>query len=452
MQNSAENIEKKKPPNKYWVNLKKVWAEVKPDLVKIKNRLISRFPGITPYKNKIKQNRTYKKISMFYDSHPNWFTRKKVIITILIVSAGVIVHFIPWKYLLMGSQSVTAVEVTEETVPVYLNYVGTTSSVRLVDIRARVEGFLVERAFIEGDFVKEGDLMYVIDPREYEAALEKAKGQLLMDEAQLAFANEEVERYKILVEKDYVTQEFFDQKVTAAKEAAAAVDSSRAQVDSAKLNLGYCRMYSPLDGQVGRTFVHVGNLVGAAGQDTKLATVVQLDPIYVYFSPSDQEYRKIVDYKKKGKLSVTLKFDDGTAYPYQGEVDFANNVVETGTSTVKMRAVIRNPDQILLPGVYVDVNLYVAEESGTLLVPEQALAEDQGGPYVLVVDKDKKVSERSVVTGASYQGMRTIKKGLKKGEYVIVEGMQLVKPGQKVDSKIVSIKEIQGKAGKEEEK
>ena len=335
---------------------------------------------------------------------------------------------------------VTVAKVVLKTVPVHINYVSTTESVKKEELRARVEGFLEERRFKEGDDIKKGDLVYVIERAPYQAELEGSLAQLAKDKAALAFALEQVKRYAPLAEKDFVTQEAFDDYQTKAKEAAASVKADRAKIKQDRLNLGYCTMYSPIDGRVGRTLVNVGNLVGAGGQKTHLATVVQLDPIYVYFSPSVEEVYTILKFNKKGTPSVDLILSDGSVFPYPGKVDFIDNTANQETNTVNMRAVVPNPEKMLLPGIYVQARLFLCELPDTPLIPEQAVAEDQGGLYVLVVGKENKVEHRKVNSRWTYDGQQIIEKGLKEGEKVIIAGMQMVRPGMVVKPKLASEK------------
>lgn len=315
-----------------------------------------------------------------------------------------------------------------KTVPLWLKYIGTTAAVKSVDIRARVEGFLMKRNFKEGTVVKKDDLIYVIDPRPYQAELERNLAQLAKDEAALAFAREQVRRYKGLAEEDFVAREKLDDFRSQEKQAAAALEADRAAIKQARLDLGYCTIRAPLEGCIGRTLVHVGNLVGA-GERTKLATIVKLDPIYVYFSPSVEDLLKIFRHKQEGALPVKLAFSDGEPYPHQGKVDFIDNTADKNTSTITVRAVFPNPDGRLRPGMYMNVSLFVTEIPDTVLVPQKAVGEDQGGTYVYLVGPDNKVEERQVTTGFVFEGRQVIWKGLKAGERVIVEGLQTVRPG-----------------------
>ena len=332
--------------------------------------------------------------------------------------------------------TVSVEEVVLQTVPVHLKYVATTESVKTVDIRARVEGFLEKRRFVEGADVNKGDIIFVIEKAPYEAELEMSLAQLAKDKAALAFANDQVKRYKPLAEQDFVTQESLDDYVTQAREAAAAVKADLAQIKQNKLNLGYCTMYSPLNGRIGRTLVNVGNLVGAGGQDTKLATIVQLDPLYVYFSPSEKDLRLIMKYRQETDMPVDIILSDGTKHPYPGKVDFIDNTADPKANTINMRVVISNPDKTLLPGIYVQADLFLCDVPDTPLISEKAIAEDQSGSYVYVVGKGNKVEKRIVEVGFVYNHQKIIWKGLKAGEKVIVGGLQMIRPGMTVQPKM----------------
>jgi RND family efflux transporter MFP subunit len=368
----------------------------------------------------------------------SWFTWPKLVIIgfILIVALAYCYYLEMMKE--MMKPTVTVAKVKKETVPVYIDFVGNTVSKKTVDIRARVEGFLAKRNFVEGDDVKKGDLLYVIDKRPFEASLAQAKGQLARDQASLAFALEQVKRYKPLAEKDYVSQESYDNYVTQANELKAAVKSDRAAVKQAELNLSWCTMYAPFSGRIGRTLVNVGNLVGAAGQDTKLATLVMLDPIFVYFSPSDEQYYTIMKYMEKGDLKVEITLADGTKFEPEGTLNFVDNEVNNNTSTVAMRGIFRNPTKSLLPGVYVDTKLYL-DKTEALLIPEKALSVDQGGQFVMIVKSNDEVRRSYVETGAPYGEWRAITKGVKEGEEVIVEGQVMVQVGTKVHTKDMAV-------------
>ncbi len=335
--------------------------------------------------------------------------------------------------------TVTVCKALQKTVPVFFDYIGSTESVRSVDIRARVEGFLASRKFVEGDEVKQGAVVFVIDKRPFEAALGKSLGQMARDKAQVDFTRLQMERYRLLAAQDFVSKEKYDDWATQYEEALAAVAADKAQVVQDRLNLSWCTMTSPLDGRIGITYVHVGNLVGA-GEDTKLATIVQLDPIYVYFSPSVNQLQTILKYKKQAPM-VKILFPDGTEHPYAGTLDFVNNQADRGTSTVMLRAVVPNPEKTLLPGQYVTAHLFVTDAPDVILVPKPAVSEDQRGSYVYVVDKQNKIEYRPVEASHEYKQYRVIKKGLKQGESVVIDGQQKVRPGLAVKTETASSQE-----------
>ncbi|MFA4873921.1 MAG: efflux RND transporter periplasmic adaptor subunit [bacterium] len=319
-----------------------------------------------------------------------------------------------------------------KSVPYTQDFVANTVALSIVDIRARVEGFLTQKAFEEGADVNEGALIFEIDEAPFKAKLDQAQAQLAQDEAALAFANEQVRRYAPLADKDYVSREDYDNYRTKADEAKAAVEADRAAVEQANLNLGYCKMYSPISGRVGRMLVNVGNLVGAGGQDTKLAVIVQLDPMYVYFAPSSRDAAAIIDKREKGKVEVEVLMPDGKPFEHKGVIDFVDNTVDQKTSTVSMRAVVPNPEKTLLPGLYLQARVELGVHPDAVLVPEQAIAEDQQGDYVMIVKDDNTVEQRHITAGDRIEGARIVDKGIDGGESVIISGLQLVRPGSQV--------------------
>ena len=330
---------------------------------------------------------------------------------------------------------VTVAPVQKETVPVYLSYIGSTASVRTVDIRARVEGFLDVRNFVEGDDVTEGQILYIIDQRPFEAALAKSRAQLAKDRAAAGFAKVQMERYRDLVKDDFVSREKYDDWRTQYEEAVAAVALDKAQIVKDELNLSWCTMYAPLDGRIGATLVHVGNLVGTIGNDTKLATIVKLDPIWVYFSPSVEDLATIRKYQKEKNPPVEIVLQDGSKHAYTGKLDFTNNQADQSTSTVALRAVVPNPEKTLLPGEYVTARLFLMNAPNTILVLKQAVSEDQRGTYVYIVDEQNKVEYRAVEVTFDYKKYRVVEKGLTGDEMVIIDGQQKVRAGMTVQVK-----------------
>jgi len=344
-----------------------------------------------------------------------------------------------------AEMTVTVAEVKSETVPLYLDYVGTLQSIESVDINARVEGFLVERAFKDGADVKAGDLLFVIDPRPFEAALIAAKAQLAEDQAALSYAREQVARYKPLVEKDYITRDAYDDYITQATEARAVVEADRANVVQAELDLSYCTMFAPFDGRIGRRLVDVGNLVGAS-EATQLATIVQLDPIYIYFNVAERDIPEVLKQQNTKPLTFSIVLPDESKHPEDGTIDFVDNQVDVTTGTITLRGIVSNSAKTLLPGQYAKVQLLLEEQPDTLVVPQKAVGDQQGNAFVYVVGDDNKVEFRNVTAGASYGEMRIVEKGVKVGEKVIVNGLQKVKPGAAV--KIETQAQVEAEAKK----
>ncbi len=334
---------------------------------------------------------------------------------------------------------VTVTPVLQQSMPVYLDFVGNLRATEEVEIRARVEGYLIKRAFRDGDDINKGDLLFLIDPREYNAELERAQAQLAKDRAALAYARSQVKRYAPLTEQDLSPEDTLENWRTVAKERQGAVKAGEAALKLARLNLSYCTIQAPISGRIGRRLVDVGNLVGA-GEETLLATIMQMDPIYVYFSPSERQIFQISRQNQQGTLKVYLTLSGGGAYPHPGKLDFIDNRVDPATGTITMRAVMPNPDKLLVPGQYANVRLFLGEQPEALLVPERAMGADQGGSYVFVLGPENVVEQRYVQTGLKSQNnLLLVEKGLKKGEQVVVEGMQLLRPGVKVQPKSLSL-------------
>jgi RND family efflux transporter MFP subunit len=333
---------------------------------------------------------------------------------------------------------VTVAPAVQTSVPVYLDYVGTLQATQEVEIRARVKGYLVQRAFQDGADVKEGDLLFLIDPREYEAELARAQAQLARDKASLTYAQSQVRRYGPLTAQDLTPKDTLENFQSLAKEREAAVKAGEAAVKLARLNLGYTTVKAPISGRIGRRLVDAGNLVGA-GEETLLATIMQMDPIYVYFSPSERRISQIMGHRKLGNPRVQINLSDGSVYPHLGKLDFINNKVDPATGTITMRAVLANADKRLVPGQYVNVRLLLAEIPDALVVLQKAVGADQAGSYVFVVGPDRIVQQRYVETGPRHEdGYLVIDKGLKAGELVVVEGIQKVRQGLEVEPQTAS--------------
>jgi membrane fusion protein (multidrug efflux system) len=317
------------------------------------------------------------------------------------------------------------------------------AAVNEIDVRARVRGFLIEQTFRDGQLVRDGDVLYRIDPSTYEIRLKESKGELARAQARLSLAKRELLRARELLKKEVVSQAILDQREEERDAAAAEVVSAEAAVAAAELDLSYCTVYAPLTGRIGRSRVDVGNLVGEGGQDTVLARIVQVNPVHVLFNPTEQERLRVLRDAREGRvwaerefnLPVEIILGDGSRYPHRGLLDFVDPAIDATRGTITVRAVVPNPDGDLKPGEYVRVVTVWPEIPEAVVVPERAVQDEQGGSYVLVVAADDRVEQRPVTLGASHEGMLHIAKGLAAGERVVVEGVQKVRPGSRVTTR-----------------
>ena len=346
--------------------------------------------------------------------------------------------------------------VDQENIAIYSEYVGETESPRTVELRARVEGFLIKINFKEGSLVKENDLLFVIDPRQYVADYQKAKAQLARDEAALLKARQDAARYRSLHTKDAVSTSQLENAIAREREMLAARDADVQALEQAKLNLSFTKIYAPLSGRIGRTEVKLGSLVGK-GEPTLLATISQVDPIYVNASISERDYllatkkrQKLEKKKREGKsvreddLNVTMILADDSLYPFRGTLNFIDRTVDRNTSTLPVRLEFPNPHGILRPGQFARLRAVLEDREAALLVPQRAVQESMEGPSVFVVGEDNTVERRRVVAGPRHGSRWVIEQGLQPGEQVIVEGLQRVRPGIQVNpSPLPEVKETQ---------
>lgn len=321
--------------------------------------------------------------------------------------------------------------VVKKTIPIYLEYSARTESIRNVTLRAKVSGYIQSQEAPDGSDVKQGELLYRIDPRDYEAELDQAKAQVQRDEASLAYLRSNLTRGNELATTGYLDKDSFDQRASAVRQAEAALAMSRARVRTAEINLGYTELRAPFSGRLGRNLAPEGTLVSdMAG--TPLNNLVQLSPIYVTFNPSEPELADIQKARAAGPVQAEV-FLPGDAEPrHRGDLTFINNAVERNTGTVVARATIENTDLSLLPGQYVRVRLRVRDEPNVLMVPETALGSSQLGKYVYVVGKGDVVEQRLVSLGPSNGGLVGVSSGVSEGDKVIAGNLQKIFPGAPV--------------------
>jgi multidrug efflux system membrane fusion protein len=318
--------------------------------------------------------------------------------------------------------------VDQRTVPVYLDFVATTEAIRNITLEAKVTGYLASQPVGDGADVSQGQLLYQIDPRDYQAALDQAAAQARRDVAAHDYARVSQRRTAVLSKDGWATQDAFDQTTSTLDQSQATLAADAAAVETARLNLGYTEITAPFAGRIGRSLVHEGTLINASG--TQLNTLVQLDPIYVTFNPSETNLDRLGEYRAKTiPAEVTMPDQDGKRY--EGTVTFLDNTVDRNTGTIVARATIANPDHSLLPGEFVHVRLHVDDRPDTLLVPQVALGSSQLGKYVYVADNGK-AQQRMVSIGATYGDRIVITKGVTVGDAVIVGNLQKIGPGAPV--------------------
>jgi membrane fusion protein (multidrug efflux system) len=326
--------------------------------------------------------------------------------------------------------------VSEEVVNPPAEYVGRVEAVQAVDLRARVEGYLEQVRFQEGGDIHAGDLLYVIEQAPYKAAVAEARAKAAQAEASLTNARQYLERVRA-VRSGAVSATDLDRAVSEEREAKAQLQETEASLEAAELDLGYTTIMAPIDGRIGRTAYTQGNLVGP--NSGRLARIVQLDPIRVVYSVSEND---LMDTRmanagnkdeERCRLVPRIRLPGGKMYPVEGRIDFVDNEVEPNTGTIAVRAVFENEGGILLPGQYVTVLLSCGEGRRLPVVPQSAVLQDREGRYVLLLDEDNRVQQRRVTTGAAVGTNWAVTSGLVAGETVIVQGVQKVQPGQIVE-------------------
>jgi len=335
--------------------------------------------------------------------------------------------------------AVSVVKVSSRVVTETGEFIGRVTAIDKVDIVARVPGFIEERKFVEGQYVKKGDLLYRIEQATYKAAVEQQRANLAKAKATEANAKLQLERARELVRNQNVSQATLDQRVADEAAAQADVMEAEALLNQAAINLGYTEIRSPIDGRIGLASFTEGNLVQPSSG--KLATIVRQDPVYVIFQVSERdvlEYkRRVAESKdKNARVTVHFKLPNGQLYPHVGTSNFIDVQVDPNTDTVAVRAQVANPDNILIPSGILGVTVERGAPKSVLVVPQAAVQLDQAGSYVLVVDQASKVEQRRITTGIEQGRDIVVTAGLKEGELLIVEGIQKVRPGQVVASTI----------------
>ncbi|HEY9104325.1 efflux RND transporter periplasmic adaptor subunit [Chitinimonas sp.] len=336
-----------------------------------------------------------------------------------------------------GPAEVSVYTVKAAALPISTELNGRTAAFRVAEVRPQVGGIIQRRQFNEGGEIRQGESLYQIDPASYQAALDSAQATLAKVEANVTVSRLKVERYQELVKIKAVSQQDYDEASATLKQGEADVAAAKAAVANARINLGYTRILAPIAGRVGRSAVTPGALV-TANQANALATIQQLDPIYVDVTQTSTELMRLRRdlasgaLKRSGKdaAKVSLVLEDGTVYPLPGSLQFSEVSVDPGTGSVTLRAVFPNPKQELLPGMYVRARLEEGIDEAAILVPQQGVTRDaKGNAVALVLNGEDKVEQRQLKTRRALGDQWQVTDGLKEGDRLIVEGLQKVKPG-----------------------
>ncbi len=337
--------------------------------------------------------------------------------------------------------AVTVVKAEQKEVTEWDEYTGRLAAVDEVEVRAQVSGYLESIHFKDGQMVKKGDLLFVIDQRPYQAVLDRAEAQAKQADAGLALANLNLNRTEELAKKNAVASQDLDDRRSKTLEAAAMVQVAQAEVKGAKLNLDFTKISAPVSGRINRHLVSEGNLIsGGAANSTLLTTIVSLDPIQAYFEADEQAYLKYTRLDKSGARPssrevanpVKLALADEDGFPHLGKMDFVENRIDVNTATIQGRAIFENPDLVLTPGQFVRLRLLGSPAHQAVLIPDQAIVSDQSQKFVWVVEADGTARYRTVKPGPMIDGLRVIREGLQPNESVIVLGLQSVRAGNKV--------------------
>ena len=334
----------------------------------------------------------------------------------------------------------------QKSITRFLDATGNTAPIQAVDLVARVQGVLQSIDYKDGSFVKRGTTLFTIEPETYKYKLEQAQAAEAGARASLKQAETDYRRQVDLVARQAVSQAILDTSTSNRDNAEASLQQAEANTKIAAVNFGYTNVVAPFDGIVSAHLVSVGELVGAASP-TQLATIVQLDPIYVNFNVNEQDVLRIrAEARRRGltssdltRLPIEVGLQTESGYPHKGNLDYAAPTINLSTGTLAVRGVLPNPDRVLLPGYYVRVRVPFDQQENALLVPDVALGSDQSGRYVLVVNGDNVVEQRKVRTGQVEGDLRVIESGLKADDRVVVAGLLRAIPGQKVDPQLQKI-------------
>lgn len=344
--------------------------------------------------------------------------------------------------------AVSVADVVIKPISQWDDFNGRIEAVQSVQLRPRVSGYIDKVNYTEGQEVKKGQVLFTIDDRTYRAAREQAQAELVRARNQASLTRSESGRTEKLIGTQAVSTEIWEQRKSAASQAQSDVLAAQAQLDMAQLNLDFTQVTAPIDGRASRAMITVGNLVTAGDSASVLTTLVSQDKVYVYFDVDEETFLRYQTLARNGqhiadpgtKLPVKVALAGEEGYPHTGYVDFTDNQLNSGTGTIRMRAVLDNGERRFTPGLFARVQMPGSPHFNATLINDRAILTDQDRKYVYVVDKEGKAQRRDVVVGRQYAGLRIVQKGLVSGDKVIIDGVQKVfMPGMAVDAKPVAM-------------
>ncbi|WP_047335647.1 efflux RND transporter periplasmic adaptor subunit [Pseudomonas protegens] len=343
-------------------------------------------------------------------------------------------------------QEVDVAVVKRETVTDWQIYSGRLAAVEKVEVRPLVAGTITDVNIHDGQLVKKGDTLFVIDPRPYQAQVERAKGQVAAAQARAAYTKSDWERAQRLIAENAIAKRDYDEKNNAALEASANLKTAGAALDAAKIDLGHTQITAPISGRVSRAEITLGNIVNAGAGAAPLTMLVSVNPIYAEFNADEQTYLKYINrLGNKATVPVDLGLADETGYSRRGVIQSVDNELDTTSGTIRMRARFDNADGTMVPGLYARVKVGGSEPYAALLIDDAAIGTDQDKRFVLVVGKDDHIVYRPVALGNLQGNYRIITSGLEEGERVVVGGIQRVRPGEQVLGKIIPQSDAQAR-------
>jgi membrane fusion protein, multidrug efflux system len=329
---------------------------------------------------------------------------------------------------------ILAAKVVQKTVSDTIHAIGRVEAFSTVDVKAQINGQVMQVNFRQGQDVKQGDLLFTIDPRPFEAALRQAQANLAKDRAQYRQAAADKERYSFLFKQGVGSRQQYDQAEATAASLAASMQADEAAVQTARLNLEYCAIRAPISGRTGDLLVHAGNLV-KPDADTAMVVINQVHPVYVDFAIPEQQLPAVREFMAERKLPVQVSLPEQQGPLESGELSFVDNTVDAKTGTINLKGQFANADSRLWPGEFINATLVLREHPDAILVPSQAVQTGQQGSFVFVVQPEMKVALRPVVIGESIDNQTVVTSGLKPGETVVIDGQLRLIPGAKVTIK-----------------